>query len=354
MTFQTGTALVVIAKNEQRCIARCLESATQYVDRIVVLDTGSTDETVSIAKRCGAAVHHASWKNDFSYARNLALDIANSEFNLIMDADEWIISVDKTLNFHNLNPRELGLVSILSEGESGREKQIQNSWITRLLPHGIRYRGKVHEQAISNLPRIRLPITIGHDGYTPEIMNQKKGRNLQLLNEALAENPNDPYTLYSIGKEHEYNGRNGEACESYEKAISLLNINTPFRLDLDYRFLCTLLELGRLEDALMYSSEIMEKYEHVTDYFFILGYIFLEGAKNDSENARSYWLPRAEQSWKRCLEIGEQPDISESVIGRGSFLAARNLSVLFELTGDKLQADHYRSMQHSYNMLNRD
>ena len=150
MTFQTGTALVVIAKNEQRCIARCLESAAQYVDRIVVLDTGSTDETVSIAKRCGAAVHHASWKNDFSYARNLALDIANSEFNLIIDADEWIISVEKTLNLRTLNPRELGLVSILSEGESGREKQIQNSWITRLLPHGVRYRGKVHEQAISN------------------------------------------------------------------------------------------------------------------------------------------------------------------------------------------------------------
>ncbi len=344
MISKPDTTLVVIAKNEQRCIERCLTSAAPYVSKMIVLDTGSTDDTISIATKCGAEVFSTEWKNDFSLARNTALDIAESEFNLILDADEWIISIDKTINLSNTPAGSLGLVSIISEGESFGEKQFGNSWIPRLLPRGVRYRGKIHEQPFSSAPRVKLPIKIGHDGYTSAVMSTKKGRNLQLLIESLKNNPNDPYTLYSIGKEYEFDKQIEKACASYEKAISLINIDVPFQLDLDYRLLCTLLELGRLEECLIYSSKIMEKYTQTPDYFFILGYIFLEGAKRDNENAKNYWLPRAEESWKRCLEIGEQPDLSEAVFGRGSFLAARNLSVIFEIVGDEKNAKYYRSL----------
>jgi len=66
-------ALVVIARNEARAIERCLSSARPWVDEMVVLDTGSTDHTVALARACGARVHHFAWVDDFSAARNAAL-----------------------------------------------------------------------------------------------------------------------------------------------------------------------------------------------------------------------------------------------------------------------------------------
>jgi len=74
--------LAVIARDESRCIARCLQSARPFVDRMLVLDTGSVDETPAIARACGAEVHHAVWPDDFAAARNLALQLADADWSL--------------------------------------------------------------------------------------------------------------------------------------------------------------------------------------------------------------------------------------------------------------------------------
>ena len=71
--MRNAIALVLIARNEERCIARCLASARAHVDEMIVLDTGSTDATREIAARCGARVLSAAWPDDFSAARNLDL-----------------------------------------------------------------------------------------------------------------------------------------------------------------------------------------------------------------------------------------------------------------------------------------
>lgn len=83
-------ALVVIARNEERCIERCLRSAAPYVDDMLVLDTGSTDRTAEIARQCGARVATFNWIDDFAAARNAALDAVNARWRLVLDADEWL------------------------------------------------------------------------------------------------------------------------------------------------------------------------------------------------------------------------------------------------------------------------
>ena len=81
-------SLVVIARDEQEFIAACLQSALNVVDEIIVVDTGSTDETAEIARECGAKVIQYAWNDDFAAARNAGADAATGDWLLILDADE--------------------------------------------------------------------------------------------------------------------------------------------------------------------------------------------------------------------------------------------------------------------------
>ncbi|NUP96812.1 MAG: glycosyltransferase family 2 protein, partial [Planctomycetaceae bacterium] len=80
--------LCVIAKNEEAMLSDCLASVRGLADAIVVVDTGSSDRTVEIAREHGAKVVHHEWSEDFAAARNAALPHVSSGFLLVLDADE--------------------------------------------------------------------------------------------------------------------------------------------------------------------------------------------------------------------------------------------------------------------------
>lgn len=88
--MKTGNLLsaCMMVKNEEKNIERCLRSIKKLVDEIVVVDTGSTDNTVKIAKRFGARVYHHEWQNDFSLHRNQSIGYARGTWVMIIDADE--------------------------------------------------------------------------------------------------------------------------------------------------------------------------------------------------------------------------------------------------------------------------
>ena len=90
--------LCMIVKNEERALARCLESVRNWVGEMVVVDTGSTDGTVGIAESLGARVSYFPWCDDFSAARNAALDQVTSEWVLVLDGDE-ALTVEKPEEF---------------------------------------------------------------------------------------------------------------------------------------------------------------------------------------------------------------------------------------------------------------
>ena len=79
----------VIAKNEERNLPRWLASMRVFVDEMIVVDTGSTDATVEIARAGGAEVYHFDWINDFAAAKNFALDRASGDWVVFTDADEY-------------------------------------------------------------------------------------------------------------------------------------------------------------------------------------------------------------------------------------------------------------------------
>ncbi|CAN5454627.1 hypothetical protein BH11PSE5_BH11PSE5_20330 [soil metagenome] len=326
-------AATLIVRNEARCIVRCLESVRPWVDRIVVLDTGSTDETMNLAKSCGADVHRIEWPDDFSIARNHVLDIADADWNLVIDADEWIVTGgDKLREWCAGNP-QLGAVCIHSQfempggGNSDVAPSSSRSWITRLLPRGARFQGRIHEQVQSPLPRRRLELHLEHDGYLTAQMANKQERNRELLLLDLKENPDDPYTLYQLGKEAEIRDDFLQASNYYTRSMTRTPQDANWRHELIIRALHCLGKSGKVDQALDIADAQMPLWQESPDFFFVFGNLALEKAMNDLDRAMDHWLPLSQWSWQRCLDIGERPDLEGSVHGRGSFLAQHNLDL---------------------------
>lgn len=341
---RTDIALVVIARNEASCIERCLLSAKPHVDRMVVLDTGSTDDTVAIARACGAQVHHFTWIDDFSAARNAALEKADADWNLILDADEWLeAGVEELRTACTFGPL-LGVVCVRSEYDISGAVEQTNTWIPRLLPRGVRYEGRVHEQPVASLQRVRLPLVLGHDGYLNAKLDKKRDRNATLLHEELAQRPDDPYLLYQLGKDTEVNSKDfARAADFYLQAFERAPQTVPYRHDLCIRLLFCLAKSDRLEQAIAQAGEWMEVWAESPDYFFMLGHLMFDSAVKHPAQAEQQWLPMAEQAFLRALEIGDKPKLDDSVFGRGSFAAAENLSIIYKARSNtlSLKADQY-------------
>ena len=82
--------LVMIVKNEERSLRRCLKAAKPLVDQVIIADTGSSDRTAEIARSMGAVVVNFPCVHDFSAARNFALEKSDGDWNLVLDADEYL------------------------------------------------------------------------------------------------------------------------------------------------------------------------------------------------------------------------------------------------------------------------
>jgi glycosyltransferase involved in cell wall biosynthesis len=335
----------MIVKNEGRCIERCLRSAAPHVDRMVVLDTGSQDNTVGLARACGAEVHEVSWPSSFATARNQALTLADADWNLVLDADEWIESGGEALRTSIAQCYALGVVPIHSKFYAGGAQLVNVDWITRLLPRGVRYVGEVHEQPDTDLPRHRLPLVICHDGYLPEAMKAKKGRNRTLLLAMLRDaGGQDGYLLFQLGKDFEAYGEFAEAVQAYQRSVLISLITDTFRTSLVIRLMRCLSKLGQLEQVVSMAGDALNEMAHSPDFFFTLGDLCLDAAVAHPLQAEREWLPMATSAWLRCLDIGEQPEQSDSVLGRGSYLAAHNLAVVHDGLGRLAEAAHYRAL----------
>ncbi|MGX4640573.1 glycosyltransferase [Massilia sp. SYSU DXS3249] len=341
----TTLALVMIVRDEERCIARCLKSARGVVDEIIVLDTGSTDNTVQIAKSFGARVHHFGWCDDFAAARNAALDHSSAKWNLILDADEWIGEVpDKMQLSSGLAAQKkpfIGHLPIASQFNLDGRIEESVSWIPRILPRGVRYAGRIHEQPVSDLRGRRIELPILHDGYRPEELQRKKGRNISLLLHALEESPTDPYLLFQLGVSHAVDKDYVTAVLRYTQAMLYVKPEYAFRHDLVVRTIFALNKTGQFEAAIQFAESEMKNWEHSPDFFFALGDVLYNWGKQNGPEHFNGLVPMIEAAWLRCLEIGDQPSLSGTVKGRGSFLAAHNLAVVYETLGDKEKAAQY-------------
>jgi len=340
-------ALVMIARDEARCIARCLDSVRPHVDAMIVLDTGSTDDTVEIARACGATVHHFAWCDDFAAARNAALDHSDADWNLILDADEWIEGDAQVLGSQSLPPapapaRFVGCVRVVSQ--AGADQSAARKFSPRLLPRGVRYEGRIHELPVSPLPLTVLPLALRHDGFEEAQLARKAGRNEALLRAELETSPDDSYLWFQLGREHLVRGRAREAADALLTAHRIGTSDAAWRHGVVIATLQALKRAGRFEEGLAFADAEHGHWQRSPDFFFAVADLYLDYASHRPDIAMAELLPVVEGAWKRCLEIGERPDLDGSVEGCGSHLAAQNLAMFYETLGIDDDAQFYATM----------
>jgi glycosyltransferase involved in cell wall biosynthesis len=341
-------ALVMIVRNEARCLARCLDSVRGCVDRMIVMDTGSTDRTVEIATDFGADVYQMEWPDDFAAARNAALAKSDADWNLVLDADEWLESGAEALGAATLpllGPRRgaafLGCLQVMDAGEGNNARR---SYIPRVLPRGVRYEGAIHEQPVTDLPLVQLPVLVLHDGYEAPQLERKQGRNERLLRAELSARPDDPYLHYQLGRQSLVAGANGEGADSLLAAYRLSSSRTPFRHSIIIYLITALRWAGRFEEALALVDAEQDDWDHSPDFYFAVAELYLEWAGRNPEVAMDELLPVVEAAWLKCLQIGENPELDGSIAGSGSFRAAGNLANFYRILGHEEEADRFEQM----------
>jgi len=231
---QSRLSVCLIVKNEEKFIGQCLKSVREVAQQIVVLDTGSTDRTVEIARELGAEVHEFAWCDDFSAARNAALEHVTGDWVLALDADEELSAKDHD-KLRQAMADAATMAWRLPIVDVGRELD-GCSYVPRLFRNapGLFYLGRVHEQIFSSIEVRRaewgLENKIGeaaliHHGYTAEVVRErnKVERNLQLLEKAVEELPNEPHLLMNLGLELSRSGREAESFARYEEAFQSLS-----------------------------------------------------------------------------------------------------------------------------------
>jgi predicted glycosyltransferase involved in capsule biosynthesis len=222
-------AAVMIVKNEEQHLARCLASIKEACDEIIVVDTGSTDSTVSIAQSFGARVYHRKWNNDFAAARNESLIHTNADWVLYIDADEMLVDVDASQ-----------LRSMLAHSQEVAAFGVQVSPMIGWLPYtdfrlwrhdpAIQFVGDIHE---TTLPDIRLlaaarnqilqPIAlhIQHFGYEGD-QTKKRLRNLPLLEQQRQHTPRKINILNQLARIHFELGNLEEAENIWREALGVI------------------------------------------------------------------------------------------------------------------------------------
>ncbi len=211
--------LSMIVKNEGKYLKECLESVKNIVNEIVIVDTGSTDDTISIAKEFNAKVYNFQWVNDFSAARNYALSKSSGDWILYMDADERLDanSLPELKKILNTVTKAGYFCTVMNiDNENNRDYSIRYVRLFKNSPD-IKFTGKVHEQITNSLIEngyqiYHSKIIINHIGYdvSKEEKEKKAKRNLELLIEEY-DLSKSSYSLFQLGQTY-------FILENYDKA----------------------------------------------------------------------------------------------------------------------------------------
>lgn len=346
-------SLAMIVKDEAFFLPACLESVRSVVDEMVVVDTGSTDNTVAIAESFGARVLHVPWTDDFSAARNAALAAVRTPWTLILDADEELVADDIPLLTRAIQEPFADAYNIRIVSVMDRAEDISESWVTRIVrAHpALRFRGEIHEQLYQSVVDAKmrlgqLNVRFTHKGYLQSVVQnrQKTDRNRRLLERKLAAHPQDGYMQWQLAQTYFGEGRYDQSADAAKRALKAMDVTAPLWVLVQTTLAKAMLEAGHPKKAVRILQEGQLAHPRYTDFHYLEGIIHLRTSQWD----------KAIAAFQRCLEIGEAEGFLMTDTGVGGFKALYRLAQALTRRGDTKpavahlllairQQPHYRS-----------
>jgi len=315
-------SLCMIVKNEEDFLDVALKSVRSVfkLEDIVVVDTGSEDNTKDIALDNKARLFDFEWCDDFSAARNFAASKAENDWIFFIDADEELKDVDFiNVKAFLLNINTAGVISLLdlnSNRHSSLARLYNRTYYT--------FKGRIHEQlcAVSGSKDIilkNISVSMVHHGYLPEFnkVNGKLERNERLLLNELTEKPDNPYLLYQLGKSYFCNERDyHKACDFFEKALNAgATPSVGYTYDLVECYGYALINTEQFEKALILKDTFSIYYNDNAQFRFLSGHIYQNNAM----------FIEAVECYESCLGA-----IGYDQTGITSYLSYYNIGVILE------------------------
>ncbi|MBS1258714.1 MAG: Cell division coordinator CpoB [Candidatus Scalindua arabica] len=274
-------SLCMIVKNEEKFLPMCLESVSDYVDEIIIVDTGSTDKTVEIAERYGAKVYHHPWENSFSKARNYSLKYATCDWIMWLDADEEVDREDAHKLREVIKDDDVNVICLplFSRFNNDKNLAVANSGKIFRNNLGFHFEGIVHNALKFSGPTKNVNIRIDHYGYNQdeEQMERKFIRTSTLLKEQIKNDPEDPKphhylsTAYLERKKYDESIKSAlraiELYEKHDKTSPLLSF-TYYNASTAYHF------KNDLKNAEKYSIKAIELNPEYLDPYDMLSIIY--------------------------------------------------------------------------------
>jgi tetratricopeptide (TPR) repeat protein len=272
----------MIVKDEEKFLPGCLDSIKDLVDEIVIVDTGSTDRTMEIAREYGAKIYEHPWQNDFSLHRNQSIDYATGDWILIVDADEELDPTEhdtikmavkrkdiNSISFVVYNKIQLGRVGFLNSHRMFRNRK------------NFRYHGIVHNQLEIIGKSLMTQLRVIHHGYglSDEQMEKKGRRTEALLLQQLKENPALIFPHFNLAQI--YRGLSDPEKSLEHAKIVVDNIEID---DMDHHHVllmsmdqmgCAYIGLDQFDKAEEVLKKALEYKEDYLDPMFNLGFLYM-------------------------------------------------------------------------------
>ena len=295
-------------------IGGCLDSIRDAVDEMIVLDTGSTDDTVKIAKAKGATIYHHQWQDDFSEARNVCVRQATTDKVFIIDADERLHPDDhaafRKAVKEDMDATAFGIINKTPSGIS------TGAWYRLFKTGAVRYEGIVHNQPIFEGKESVSPVRLIHLGYdlAPDKLADKYKRTERLLRKQIAEKGKKSFYIANLV-------RNLLVQKKYVLAIAEANEfdalvqaqEATYTADSYQRIMVdkinALTQIGDYQTAIETGAEFLKEYSENLDAIYLLALAY--GVDRQDKKAIEYYsryLALLQQIQKSGLPIGVMID----------------------------------------------
>lgn len=349
-------SIVMIVRDEAQKLRSCLDAARCVADELIIVDTGSVDETPAIARTFTDRVFTFPWCDDFAAARNCAVDHASGDWCLSLDADEIILNPDIAgEQLHRFTQTHssltLGVVDILSQSGPRDSDPVLRDTVSRLFCRTrFRFQGAIHEQLVplagEPVTRAATGVEVRHSGYMQHAgaADHKAHRNIPLLRKLLEEYPDDEYYRYQLGQAYFSIKDYSAAATAFEQALAAIRFDvqppaglrgtvsrqvlTGLVTSLCYAYI-NLGKIDAAEQLMVRQLSLAHAGTQRADFAHALGYLYFMAGK----------AAEAIEAYKLSLQLGPA---HEDVVGSGSFASHYQLGLLYESVNEPLTAlEHY-------------